>query len=128
MNWVGSRDGFEFDFDEDVSKVLRTVGIALAGVVAFAAVGVLLVRDQMSRHRRDLFSPHPLRRLAALGYIDRHPDVENAHLLRDFLSWERRPMLRRRAAAILDRMERALSAGVGAGDPDEVNGNGHRGE
>lgn len=118
MSWNGSKD-----LDIDVTKVLRTVGIALAGLAAFAALGVLVVRDQMSRHRRNLFNPHPLRRLAALGYIDRHPDVENAHLLRDFLSWERRPMLRRRAAAILDRMERSLSAG--AGEPADANGNGH---
>jgi hypothetical protein len=72
---------------------------------------MLLVRDQVHRHRRDLFSPRPLRRLAALTYIGKHPDIENANLLRDFLSWEKEPMLRRRAAAILERMERALSAG-----------------
>jgi hypothetical protein len=111
------------DDGSDTSKVLRTVGIA-AGLTAFVALGVLVVRDQMRRHRRDLFSPHPLRRLAALGYIGRHPDVENAHLLRDFLSWERRPMLRRRAATILHRMERALSAG--SAESEDGNGNGRR--
>lgn len=124
MDWDGRQD-----IDIDVNKLLRTVGIALAGLAAFAALGVLLVRDQMSRHRRDLFNPHPLRRLAALGYIDRHPDVENAHLLRDFLTWERRPMLRRRAAAILDRMERTLSTGsTGSSESPEAHGNGHRDE
>lgn len=92
-------------------KLLRTLGLTLAGVAAVGALGVLLVRDQMNRHRRDLFSPRPYRRLAALGYIGHHPDVENAHLLRDFLSWEREPMLRRRAASILKRMEEALTAG-----------------
>ncbi len=88
-------------------------------MVAVSALGVLLVRDQVNRHRRDLFSPRPLRRLAALTYIGKHPDVENAHLLRDFLSWESEPMLRRRAASILGRMEQALSAG-----PEESNGGG----
>jgi HEAT repeat protein len=101
------------------NRVLRTVGLTLAGAAAVSALGVLLVRDQVHRHRRDLFSPRPLRRLAALTYIGKHPDIENANLLRDFLSWEKEPMLRRRAAAILERMERALSAGseepVGAG-------------
>lgn len=92
------------------SKLLRTVGLALAGVAAVSVVGVLLVRDQVNRHRRDLFSPRPLRRLAALTYIGKHPHIENAHLLRDFLTWEREPMLRRRAAVILERMEKALSA------------------
>lgn len=92
-------------------KLLRTLGLAIAGVAAVAALGVVVIRDQMSRHRHDLFSPRPLRRLAALGYIEHHPDVENAHLLRDFLGWEPKPMLRRRAATILTQMEQALSAG-----------------
>lgn len=92
------------------NRLLRTLGLAAAGVVAVSALGVLLVRDQVHRHRRDLFSPRPLRRLAALTYIGKHPDVENAHLLRDFLSWEREPMLRRRAASILGRMEHRLSS------------------
>ncbi len=95
------------------NRLLRTLGLAAAGVVAVSALGVLLVRDQVQRHRRDLFSPRPLRRLAALTYIGKHPDVENAHLLRDFLSWEQEPMLRRRAAAILGRMERRLAGPEG---------------
>lgn len=93
------------------NKLLRTVGLTLAGMAGVSAIGVLLVRDQVQRHRRNLFSPRPLRRLAALTYIGKHPDIENANLLRDYLSWEREPMLRRRAAAVLERMERTLSAG-----------------
>ena len=104
------------------NRLLRTIGLTLAGAAAVSTLGVLLVRDQVRRHRRDLFSPRPLRRLAALTYIGKHPDVENAYLLRDFLSWEREPMLRRRAASILGRMERALSRSTEeAGDG---NGNG----
>src|SRR5690606_13879878 len=53
-------------------KFLRTAGVILLAVGAVAALGALVVRDQMSRHRRDLFSPHPLRRLAALGYLAGH--------------------------------------------------------
>ncbi len=90
------------------ARWLRTIGLTLAGTVAVSALGVLFVRDQVHRHRRDLFSPRPLRRLAALTYIGKHPDVENARLLRDFLTWEKEPLLRRRASAILERMERAL--------------------
>ncbi len=104
-------------------RVIRTVGLSLAGAVAVAALGMFVVRDQESRHRHDLFSPKPLRRLAALGYIGRHADVENAHLLRDFLSWEREPRLRKRAAAILRRMEQAL--GASSEERDGVNGNGN---
>lgn len=97
--------------DITTNRLVRSFGLALAGTAAVGVLGVLLVRDQVNRHRRDLFSPRPLRRLAALTYIGKHPDVENANLLRDFLSWEREPMLRRRAAAILERMERSLSVG-----------------
>jgi hypothetical protein len=87
------------------------VGIALAGAAAVSALGVLFVRDQMNRHRRNLFSPRPLRRLAALSYIGKHPDVENAHLLRDYIGWEKETKLKKRAAAILARMDQALTAG-----------------
>lgn len=104
--------------DITTNRLVRSVGIALAGTAAVGVLGVLLVRDQVNRHRRDLFSPRPLRRLAALTYIGKHPDIENANLLRDFLSWEREPMLRRRAAAILERMERSLSVGPEAAGTD----------
>lgn len=108
------------------NRVIRTVSLSLAGAAAMAALGVFVVRDQESRHRRNLFSPRPLRRLAALGYIGRHPYVENAHLLRDFLSWERVPRLRRRAEAILEKIERALSASTD--DQGGATGGGQGGE
>jgi len=86
------------------------VGFAV-GLAAAWAVGTLLVYDQMRRHRRDLFHPHPLRRLAALGYLGRGPaSVEGVFLLRDFVAWERFPLLRRRAQQLLRRMERDLDA------------------
>lgn len=82
------------------------------GLAAAWALGTLLVYDQMRRHQRDLFHPHPLRRLAALGYLGRSPaSVDRVLLLRDFLSWEKFPLLRRRALHLLRRMERDLDAG-----------------
>lgn len=91
-------------------RVLRTAGIILLAVGAITALGTFLVRDQIERHRRNLFSPHPLRRLAALGYLAGHEaSVDAVRLLRDFMAWETRPMIRRRAAQILDRMERRLA-------------------
>jgi hypothetical protein len=67
---------------------------------------VVLVRSQISRHRRDLFSASLLDRLAALGFICGEPaSVEGITLLRDFVSWERHGLLRARARAILSRME-----------------------
>lgn len=97
----------------ETNRILRTTGFTVLALAAVAALGTLLVRDQMSRHRRDLFSPHPLRRLAALGYLGGHPaSVDTVLLLRDFIAREPRPLLKRRAAAILARMENALGARV----------------
>ena len=94
------------------TDALKIAGIAVVSAVAVAAAGVFVARDQMVRHRRELFSPHPLRRLAALGYLRQHPEVDNVMLLRDFLAWEERPLLRKRAAAILEEMEEDLALGT----------------
>lgn len=89
-------------------KVLKVAGAVALGAAAVGALGVWLARDQMARHRRDLFSPHPLRRLAALGYIRTEPSVDNVLLLRDYLAWEDQPLLKKRAATVLDEMEEDL--------------------
>jgi hypothetical protein len=86
-------------------RIVRTAAVAALAVAAAAAVGVLLVRDQISRSRRDLFS------LAALEYLGGVPaSVDTVLLLRDFLAWEQRPLLRKRAAAVLQRLEEGLAA------------------
>ena len=77
------------------------------------ALGVLLAKDQMARHQRDLFSSQPLRRLAALGFLRNHPGVDNVLLLRDYLAWEDKPLLRKRASAVLAGMEQELAAAEG---------------
>ena len=95
----------------DSKRVLQTTGFTVLAVAAIAALGAILVRDQISRHQRDLFSPHPLRRLAALEYLGGVPaSVDTVLLLRDYLSWERRPLLRRRAEAVLVRLEEGLAS------------------
>lgn len=71
-------------------------------------VGMWLAQQSMGRHRQDLFSRRPLRRLSALGYLNGHPSVESVRLLRDYLAWEQHPMLRRRGQAIVRRMEAKL--------------------
>jgi hypothetical protein len=89
-----------------MKKKLRVTAIALVAAAAAGGILALVVRDQISRHRRDLFSPHALRRLAALGYMSREEaSVDNITLLRDFIAWEPRRLLRKRARAILARME-----------------------
>lgn len=90
-------------------RILKTVGLTVLTLTTAAALGALLVRDQISRHQRDLFSANPLERLAALGYLGSRPaSVDRVLLLRDFIAWEPRPLLRRRATAVLNRMQNAL--------------------
>jgi hypothetical protein len=80
------------------------VGAAAAGVVG----GWVFAQRRLVHHRRDLFSPRPLRRLAALGFLAGPTGLETVRLRRDYLAWETRPMLRRRALGIVRRMEASL--------------------
>ena len=89
---------------------LRIMGLVLLTVGAAVALGVLVVHDQIARHKRELFSSRPLRRMAALSYLaGREATVEAVQLLRDFVAWEPKPVIRRRAIRILNRMERSLA-------------------
>jgi hypothetical protein len=86
----------------------RYTKMAAVGLVGgFVAGFVVWSREQVS-HRRDLFSSRPLRRLAALGYLAGRPSAETARLLQDYIRWETRPDLRRRATRLLGRVERQL--------------------
>jgi hypothetical protein len=87
------------------SRVLLFAGGLTAGAVA----GWLLAQRRFSTHQRDLFSPRPLRRLAALGYLAGQAGVDTIRLLRDYLAWERQPVLRRRAQTILRGLESTLA-------------------
>lgn len=80
------------------------VGGALAGL----AVGAALAQRSMGRWRGSLFSPRPLRRLAELGYLSGHPSADAVRVLRDYLTWEEHPALRRRAESLLRRMQTNL--------------------
>lgn len=100
-----------------MNKKLKFAGITVLAAAAAGALAALVIRDQMSRHRRDLFHARSLRRLAALGHMSGEgASIDSIRLLRDFIAWEPRRMLRERARAILVRMEseiseRALAAG-----------------
>lgn len=100
-----------------MDKRLQKTGIAVLAAAAAGAVAALVIRDQMRRHSRDLFSPSFLRRLAALGFMARaEASVDHINLLKDFVAWEAKTTLRRRAKTIISRMEQdaaggALSAG-----------------
>jgi hypothetical protein len=86
-------------------KRMRLAGFGFLGGLA---AGFILWGAQLQRSRRDLFSRSPVRRLAALGYLGGQPGVETARLLQDYVKWEARPALRRRAQHLLRRMEAYL--------------------
>jgi len=89
-----------------MNKTVKTGGIALIAIAAAGALAAVLVRGEMDRHRRKLFSPYPLKRLACLGHMARsEASVYNINLLRDFVAWEPKRLLRNRGRVILKRME-----------------------
>ena len=58
---------------------MRSRGLLFAGgAVVGAAAGWVLAQRRLTFHRRDLFSPRPMRRLAALGYLAGQGGVETA--------------------------------------------------
>ncbi|MGH3991344.1 MAG: hypothetical protein ACRDSN_02640, partial [Pseudonocardiaceae bacterium] len=90
--------------------LMRSRGWLFAGgLVVGAVAGWVLAQRRLTFHQRDLFSPRPLRRLAALGFLAGESGVDTVRLLRDYLAWERQPILRRRAEAIVRRMEATLA-------------------
>jgi hypothetical protein len=103
-----------------MNKKLKAAGLTILAAAVAGGVIALIVRNQISRHRRDLFSPRALRRLAALGHMKAEAaSVDNIRVLRDFITWEPRPLLRERARAILARMENEI-AGLRLGPGQET--------
>ena len=80
----------------------------MAAVMAGLALGWAVAGDRERRYRNGLFHPKPLRRLAALGWLEGQPGAETLRLLRDYLAWERVPLLQRRAGTLLRRFEATL--------------------
>lgn len=92
-----------------MNKATRIAGLAVLGAALAGALATLFVRDQISRHQRNLFSERAVRRLAALRHMARErATVDNIRLLRDFISWEPRRLLRKHALTIVSRMEQDL--------------------
>jgi hypothetical protein len=83
--------------------------LVASGFVVGAATGWITAQRRLAAHRSDLFSPRPQRRMAALGFLAGQGDVDTIRLLRDYLSWETKPALRRRAEVIVRRMEATLA-------------------
>ena len=83
---------------------------ALMGFTGGVVLGALAWRRQQASAHDQLFAASMVQRVAALGWIARAPSVENARLLRDYIRWERRPTLRRRAERALDSLLLALES------------------
>jgi len=79
-----------------------------AGFLAGVVFGAVVWSVQIKRSRRDLFSKHAVKRLAALGYLSGQPGLDTARILTDYVGWERHPGLRRRAERLLRRMQTHL--------------------
>ena len=93
----------------------RGIGLFLLGAGVFAALATLVLRDQVTRHQRELFSANPVRRLAALRHLNGEPaSIDAVTVLRDFKAWESRRLLRNRANLVLARMEEELRRMAGS--------------
>ena len=111
MRWRRSGDetlARDLDFDSADGVSSRMMG--LLGAVGGFALGLALWSRQMRQFRRGLFSPNPVHRYAALGYLGARPSAETARLLQDYVRWETRPLLRKRASLALRRMEQSLDS------------------
>lgn len=89
----------------NLRATLRVTAAVAVGVVA----GWLLTGRELARHQEYLFHPRPLRRLAALAWLEESADPTSLGLLRDYLRWEPRSMLRSRAERLLRRLEASLA-------------------
>jgi hypothetical protein len=78
------------------------------GFLGGVAAGTLIWSHMQRQYRRNLFSRYTLRRVAALGYLRGRPSVNTAQLLREYVAWEPRPLLRQRGARMLKQLESTL--------------------
>jgi hypothetical protein len=86
------------------SNVAATVlGAALVGV----AGGWVLSRWLHRINREELFDQSAWRRMAALGWLERHGSESAVPLVRDYLAWEPQAALRAKAALVLRKLEAA---------------------
>jgi hypothetical protein len=82
--------------------------ILAIGFVGGLLTGATLWSRLVDTNRRGLFSPHPVKRFAAVSYLGAHPSVDTVRLLRDYILWESQPLLRRRARRVLRAVEASL--------------------
>ena len=78
------------------------------GFLGGIAAGTMIWSRLQRQYRRNLFSRHTFRRVAALGYLRARPSVNTAQLLREYVAWEPRSVLRERGVKMLKRLEATL--------------------
>jgi hypothetical protein len=83
--------------------------LAAIGFFGGMALGALAWSHLQRQYRRDLFSRHPLRRFAALTYLRSRPSMGTMRLLREYIAWERMPVLRERGVKLMQHVESSLS-------------------
>jgi hypothetical protein len=86
----------------------QSASLVAAGFVGGVAAGSVVWSRMQRQYRRNLFSKSPLRRVAALGYLRARPTVNTAQLLREYIAWEPRTILRQRGVRMLKRLEATL--------------------
>jgi hypothetical protein len=89
-----------------VSK--QRASFVAVGFLGGIAAGSLIWSRLQRQYRRNLFSRYTLRRVAALGYLRARPSVNTAQLLREYVAWEPRSILRERGVRMLKRLEATL--------------------
>ena len=91
-------------------RTARATRLVAFGFLGGFTAGLLLWSREQHVRKRDLFNPRPMRRFAALSYLrGQQQTPETASLLREYIRWEPRTDLKRRARRLLDRVERQLA-------------------
>ena len=87
----------------------RNRRLSALGFLGGVAGGMLMWSHLQKQYRQDLFSRHPLRRFAALTYLRSRPTLGTARLLREYIAWERSPVLKQRGASLMRHVEKSLA-------------------
>ena len=88
--------------------MIARVKFIAVGFVSGVAAGSFVWNRLQHNCRRELFNRSPFRRIAALGYLRSRPSVSTARILKEYIAWEQRPILRERGVRILRSVETAL--------------------
>jgi len=87
----------------------RQSQLVALGFLGGAACGALAWTHFRRQFRHALFSRSPMRRFAALSYLRSRPSVDTVRILREYIAWEKIPMLRHQGLSLLRRAEASLT-------------------